>query len=105
MERTQFIGEVESIYGRVLARTGDKWSARLAISTALGYYDAKYLRYMSETHGFSVVDAVMCARRMGFNYKVPYEMLRYELKLMGKKESSIDAMMAEVREFDEATSP
>lgn len=80
---------------------GDVWRKRSAVAAAFGgWMDAKTMCHIHETHGFSVIDQVIHLRSKRIDLKVPYEILEHEFLCMGKKPSSIAAMLKELKTFD-----
>lgn len=79
---------------------GDVWSRRMQVAVFFGYYDAKTMRYFRETYGLALADQLPLLRKKFPEAKIPYEGLRHELACMGKKKSSIESELNELREFD-----
>lgn len=97
-----FLDQVESdckeIHAAVEADGGDYWGKRIAVAAAFGYFDAKYMRFMHETHGLHIADQVIELSRKS-NLKIPWLGLASEFRSMGMKESAIDSMLKEAKEF------
>lgn len=78
----------------------DEWGKRMTVAMAFGYYDAKYMRFAKETYGLALTDSLIFFRKKWPNIRVPYSGLKFELELMGKKPSAVEAELKELQEFD-----
>lgn len=101
-EEEKTLAEVlEELCSSIHAATkGSEWAKRMNVAMFFGYYDAKAMRYFRETHGLALVDQLILLRKKYPDIKVPYDGLKAELAWMGKKPSSIEAELKELRDFD-----
>lgn len=79
---------------------GDEWQKKRAVAASFGYVDAKYMRHLHETYGLSVADQVVILKQQGSMLKIPWMGLQHELLCMGMKESVVEAMLNEAKEFE-----
>ena len=88
----EFLTKVSGGASRVGTQEG-----RLMVAATFGYLDARFMVYMMETHGFPLTMSAMVANKR--DLKVDFTGLRCELTKIGKKPSTIDSELAEMRHF------
>jgi hypothetical protein len=69
------------------------------LASEVGYLDAKFMRFMHETYGLHIADQVVATNG---RLKIPWMGLRHEFLTMGMKESAVDSMLNEAKEFEVA---
>jgi hypothetical protein len=82
---------------------GDASDKRIGVAAAFGYLDAKTVIFYKETYGLSIADQIIIIQKNGANLRMDWSGLRHELLMLGKKESAVEAEIAEAKEFEMQT--
>jgi hypothetical protein len=97
--RDIYEGACRSIHEIVEEGRGDYWDKRLTVASLCGYMDAKFMRHMHETFGMAICDQVIHIITKT-SLEIPWKGLKDEFLMLGTKESAIESMLNEAREFE-----